>query len=112
MKRAAIAVLMIAALVVLVSPSALLPDASSCYASPSKSNAGPGAIVPGNGDGVQPGGSSRGGGSNQGDADGLSGMGGGGSGKVTVEQGLAPDQRVDRLMILVGTWWKFMIWMR
>jgi len=111
MKRAAISVLMIAALVVLVSPSALLPDASSCYASPSKSTAGAGAIVPGNGDGVEPGGS-QGGGSNQGDADGLSGMGGGGSGKVTIEQGLAPSQSVDRLMILVGMWWKFMIWVR
>ncbi len=91
MKRAAIVLLMIAAL---VSPSALFPDVSSCYAAPT------------------PVGTGRGGGSNQGDADGLSGMGSGGSGKVTVEERLAPGQRVDRVMILVGMWWKYMIWMR
>ena len=109
MKRAAIVLLMIIALVVLVSPSALLPDASTCYASPSKSTAGPAAIQPEDGGGVAPGGSG-GGGTDQGDADGLSGMGSGG--KVMIEQGLAPSQSVDRVMILLGTWWKFMIWMR
>lgn len=112
MKRAALLLLMIAALLVWVSPSALLPDVSSCYASPSKSTAGPAAIAPEGGGGVEPSGNSRGGGTNQGDADGLSGMGSGGSGKVMIEQGLAPSQRIERVMILVGTWWKYMIWMR
>jgi hypothetical protein len=112
MKRAAIVLLMVTALVVLVSPSGLLPDVSSCYASPSKSTAGPAAIRTADGGAVEPGGNSHGGGTNEGDADGLSGMGSGGSGKVMIEQGLAPGQRVDRVMILVGTWWRFMIWMR
>ena len=94
MKRAAIVFLMIIALVVLVPPSALLPDASSCYASRNPSGGGDA------------------GGTDQGDADGLSGMGTGGSGKVMVERGLAPGQSVDRVMILLGTWWKFMIWIR
>jgi hypothetical protein len=85
---------MIAALLVWVSPSALLPDVSSCYASPN------------------PGGDSRGGGTDQGDADGLSGMGSGGSDSMMIEQGLAPSQRIERVMILVGMWWKYMIWMR
>jgi len=94
MKRAALVLLMIAALLMLESPSALLPDVSSCYAS------------------RQPGGGTPGGGTDQGDADGLSGMGSGGSDKMIIEQGLAPDQRIDRVMILLGTWWKYMIWMR
>lgn len=113
MKRAVIG-FMVAALVLLVSPSALLPDTSSCYASPSTSTAGPATISPGDAGGVSPGGpnGTRGGGNNEGDADGLSGMGSGGSGKVIVQQELAASRYSDRVMILVGTWWRFMIWIR
>ena len=111
MKRAAI-VLMVAALVVLVSPSALLPETSTCYAAPSKSTTGPTAITPGAGGGVSPSGSSRGGGTSEGDADGLSGMGAGGIGKMIIQQEFAASRVSDRVMILMGTWWRLMIWIR
>jgi hypothetical protein len=111
MKRAAIGVLAIAALVLLGSPSAPLPDGSSCFASTSKLTAVPGAIAP-SGGGPQTGGSDdgeSGGGTTQGDADGLSGL------KVT-PRSTQPHGgsfvTVERVMVLFGPWWKLMIWMR
>jgi len=115
MKRAAIVVLALAALVLLGSLPALLPDASSCHAAISNATSGPGAIVPEDGGRVEPGssagGNGQGGGSDQGDADGLSGYGGGGK-FVMFQEFSAPGETVDRVFVLAGMWWKLMIWIR
>ena len=111
MKRAAIVTLAIAALVLLGSPSAPLLTDSSCQAATSNTSADAAVISPAGGGTVDTGGSSGSGGSggtNRGDADGLSGLGG----KWIVEVEAAPNVAVDRVLILIGTWWRFMIGIR
>jgi hypothetical protein len=112
MKRVAIVVLAIAALVSLGSPSVPLTDVSSCYASTSKATTGAAAIAPSTGGGDEtagPSGNGGTGGSNQGDADGLSGFRG--TPTIQTEFG-AQGYTVDRVLMLVGMWWKLMIWIR
>jgi len=106
MKRAAILILAIATLVLLGSPSTPLLAGSS----PTKSATGPSLIAPAGGPidtGAPASGGSGGGGSDQGDADGLSGM------KIKPGTSSAFAAMVpERLAITATVWWRFMLFIR
>lgn len=107
MKRAAIFILAIATLVLIVSPSAL-PFSSSAYAKTTldspyvvTSAASPTDI---SGPATSADGGTSGGGTNQGDADGLSGL------KVRPStQGSSLVQMPERIAITMMMWWRFMV---
>lgn len=107
MKRAAIIVLAIATLVLIVSPSSC-PLAST----PAKSGTGTPNIVAKQGPtdifgpSQLPGGGGNGGGTDQGDADGLSGL--------KVKPGTMPGSGVftERVTITMMMWWRFMVLIR
>jgi len=104
MKRAAILILTIAILVLLGSPSAPL-FAGSTY---SKSGTGASVIAPSGGsiDNGSPAGSGDGG-TDQGDADGLSGL------KKPGTESLGSSQSAaERFAITVTMWWRFMLFIR
>jgi len=104
MKRAAILILAIATLVLLGSPSTPLLAGSG----PTKSATGPSVVAPTGGsiDNGLPAGSG-GGGSDQGDADGLSGM----KIKPGAQTGFAA-MTSERLAITATVWWRFMLFIR
>jgi hypothetical protein len=106
MKRAAILVLAIATLVLLGSPSTpLLADSPNAY----KASPGPSVVAPtGAGDcgAPQNSGSNGGGSTDQGDADGLSGM------KVQPGTGFGTQSSAERFVITVKMWWRYMLWIR
>jgi hypothetical protein len=105
MKRTAILILAIATLVLVGFPSAhVFADSSNSI--PAKS--GPGVVA------TMPGGSLAGGGpvgngdgSNQGDADGLSGL----KGRPPVVS-TTVGSPVSRVAVYLENWWKFMLWIR
>ena len=109
MKRAAIIVLAIATLVLIVSPSAY-PLAST----PTKSVSGPSVITPYSqpavditGPSNSTGGGGTGGGTDQGDADGLSGL------KIkpgTTNLGIG--SATGRITITLMMWWRYMVLIR
>jgi len=110
MKRAAILVLTIATLVLIVSPSTY-SFASSGY--PAKSGSiGPSVIAPSGsttttGPAASSGGGGGGtGGTDQGDADGLSGF----KGKPGIVSGLASSP--ERVAITLMMWWRYMVLIR
>lgn len=111
MKRAAFFIIAIAALMLLGSPSIPVPDGSSCYASTAKTSAGAvssggtqvGADTPlGSGEGS--------GGTDQGDADGVSGMKLAPGGRNPPKDSYSAT--INRVAVLVEMWWKLMIWIR
>ena len=105
MKRAAILILAIATLVTIVSPSAF-PLASTSY-NPTKSGTGPGIVsgattVPGP---TTTSGGGTGGGTDQGDADGLSGL------KIKpVTQ--SSYSTVEWVTVTMMMWWRYMVLIR
>ena len=106
MKRAAIMVLAIATLVLIVTPSAY-PLASS----PAKSGTSTPSVIapslkPGTGPSSLSGGGTGGGGADQGDADGLSGM----KIKPVTQSGFALP--TDRVAIALMMWWRYMVLIR
>lgn len=105
MKRAAILIVAIATLVLVGYPSApSLADTSNSY-STSKSGSPQVISVPGGT--VLSGSGDPGGGSNEGDADGLSGLKG--RPPLTTLDALSGGSRV---MVMLENWWKFMMWSR
>ena len=110
MKRAAILVLAIATLVMIVSPSAY--PLASAY--PTKSGSGfPSTIAPGSTDVSGPAttsqGGGTGGGTDQGDADGLSGV------KNTPDTGMGSSSMTmftERFAVTAMMWWRFMLFIR
>jgi ABC-type transport system substrate-binding protein len=105
MKRAAILILAIATLVLLGSPSTPLLAGSS----PTKSTTGPSVVAPTSGsiDTGAPASGGGGGGTDQGDADGLSGMKIKPGTQVAIG-GMTPG----RLAITATVWWRFMLFIR
>jgi len=105
MKRAAILVLAIATLVLLGSPSApLLADSHSKSVGTSNVVSPVGGSI----DSGAPAGSG-GGGSDEGDSDGLSGIKHQPSDQVT---GAATMSAAERFFLTVNMWWRFMLWIR
>jgi hypothetical protein len=107
MKRAAIVVLAIATLVLLGSLSAPLPADSSPYITKSGTGLGVGTPTGGGTTSGAPQGSGNGG-TDQGDADGLSGM------KIVPDgrRALGSQTATERIAISVEMWWRFMLWIR
>ena len=108
MKRAAMLVLVIATLVTIVSPSAN-PLASSIY--PSKSSSSPSVIAPRASINLGPAttdGGGTGGGQDQGDADGLSGL----KVKPTTQTSNFAVASFDRMSITMMMWWRFITFIR
>lgn len=110
MKRAAIIVLAIATLVLIVSPSSY-----SLASTPTKSGiSGPSVITPYSrpetfGPSNSTGGGGTGGGTDQGDADGLSGL------KIkpgTSSNSLGNGSANDRVAIMLMMWWRYMVLIR
>jgi hypothetical protein len=107
MKRAAILIIVVATLVLVGYPSApSLADTSNSI-STSKSTTS-GVITFASGGTVLTGSADTGGGSNEGDADGLSGL----KGRPPVASNEAASVRVARVMMMLEHWWKFMLWSR
>ena len=106
MKRAAILILAIATLVLIGSPSTPLHADTS---NTTRSGSGPSVVAPGGGGTVDMGGpsGSGSGGSNEGDADGLSGLR-----PPTTPKGASAMTYEDRVMITVKMLWRFMLWIR
>jgi hypothetical protein len=105
MKRAAIFVIVVATLVLVGYPSApSLADTSSIpigkSSSPSSISIAPGGTMSGSGE--------TGGGTDQGDADGLSGL----KGRPPVATTNGASAGVARVMIMLEQYWKFMLWSR
>ena len=107
MKRAAILIIVVATLVLLGYPSAPSLADTSNSGSTSKSTAS-GAITFVSGGTVLSGSGDSGGGSNEGDADGLSGL----KGRPPVTANEAASAGVARVMMMLEHWWKFMLWSR
>lgn len=107
MKRAAILIIAIATLVLIGYPSApSLADTSNSY-STSKSGSGP-AVISVGGSTLLTGSGESGGGSNEGDADGLSGI----KGRPPVTTLNVSSTGASRVMVMLENWWKFMLWSR
>lgn len=105
MKRAAILIIAIATLVLIGYPSApSLADTSNSY---STSKSGSPQVITTPGGTVLNGSGDTGGGSNEGDADGLSGL----KGRPPVATLDASSGR-SRVMVMLENWWKFMLWSR
>lgn len=106
MKRAAILFIAIATLVLIGYPSA--PSLADTSNPMSTSKSGPGPVVTVPGGTVVNGSGDTGGGSNQGDADGLSGL----KGRPPVATLTATTSGTTRVMVMLENWWKFMLWSR
>lgn len=105
MKRAAILIVVIATLVLVGYPSApSFADTSNSY---STSKSGSPQVISTPGGTVLNGSEDPGGGSNEGDADGLSGLKG--RPPLTTLDALYGSSRV---MVMLENWWKFMLWSR
>ncbi|HEX5132071.1 MAG TPA: hypothetical protein VFX92_06250 [Candidatus Krumholzibacteria bacterium] len=107
MKRAAIFIIAIATLVLIGYPSApSLADTSNSIAT---SKSGPSVTIVSAGGTSIGGATDSGGGSNQGDADGLSGL----KGRPPVSSMQSSmTAGVTRVMIALENWWKFVLWNR
>jgi len=107
MKRAAIFVIVVATLVLVGYPSApSLADTPNSLSIGKSSTSGAITIAPGGT--VLSGSGEAGGGSNQGDADGLSGL----KGRPPVATTNGATAGIARVMIMLEQYWKFMLWSR
>lgn len=106
MKRAAILIIAIATLVLVGYPSAPSLADSSNAISTGKSVSGQVVSMPGGT--VLNGSGDSGGGTNEGDADGLSGL----KGRPPVVTASESTSGASRVMVMLENWWKFMLWSR
>ncbi|MDH4036380.1 MAG: hypothetical protein OEX18_03260 [Candidatus Krumholzibacteria bacterium] len=107
MKRAAIFIIVVATLVLVGYPSApSLADTPNSVSTGKSSSSGVVTIAPGGS--VLSGSGDSGGGSNEGDADGLSGL----KGRPPVATSSEASAGVARVMMMLEQWWKFMVWSR
>jgi hypothetical protein len=107
MKRAAILIIAIATLVLIGYPSAPSLADSSVSINTSKSSTSAGTVVVTGGSTLS-GCGEGGGGTDQGDADGLSGF----KGRPPVTTLQNEVAGAARVMVALENWWKFMLWIR